>query len=72
MEMESLWKNLPIEIIHLILKYTGKVIYRNNCYIDINKLKGNYSFLNEVYTKQSNFQFYPCRGLRVLAPLLQH
>lgn len=33
-----MWENLPVDVIHMILKYTGKVVYRDGKYIDINKL----------------------------------
>ncbi len=33
-----MWADLPIDVIHIILKYTGKVLYRDGKYININKL----------------------------------
>ena len=49
-----MWKDLPVEIIHLILKYTGKVVYRDGKYIDINKLKGNYNEI--IHTTQTQIE----------------
>lgn len=53
--MDSLWKNLPTEIIHKIIQLTGKVVYRDNRYIDINKLKGDYAIIEHIYKKQLTF-----------------
>lgn len=49
--MEQYWKELPTDVIHLILKYTGKVVYRDNQYVDINKLKGKYNEISSVCTR---------------------
>lgn len=51
----SLWKNLPRDIIHKIIQLTGKVVYRDNRYIDINKLKGDYAIIEHIYKKQLKF-----------------
>ena len=53
--MDSLWKNLPTEIIHKIIQLTGKVVFRDNRYIDINKLKGDYAIIEHIYKKQLKF-----------------
>jgi len=38
---DQLWKKLPIDLVHHIIQYTGKVIYRNGRYIDINRVPIN-------------------------------
>ncbi len=55
--MEILWKELPTEIIHKILKLTGKVVFRDGRYIDINKLKiiKNKNDIEDIYKKQLKF-----------------
>ncbi len=51
----SLWKELPTEIIHKIIQLTGKVVFRDGRYIDINKLKGDYGIIEDIYKKQLKF-----------------
>jgi hypothetical protein len=55
--MLSLWKNLPRDIVHIILKFDGKIIYFNGKYFDINKIKEldyRYNLLRPVVLKKTD------------------
>ena len=55
--MLSLWKNLPRDILHIILKFNGKVIYFNGKYFDINFIKEcdyRYNLLRPVVLKKTD------------------
>jgi hypothetical protein len=58
--MNSLWKNLPRDILHIILKLNGTIIFKNGKYYDINKLKENdyrYTILKPVVLKKIDIIF---------------
>ena len=50
------WSDLHIDIIHIIIKFTGKVIYRNGKYIDIGRIihYNKYHYLN-VYIEKRKY-----------------
>ena len=54
MEVE-IWKNLPIDLIHIILKLDGKIKYKNGRYYDINLIDGSdtrYTIIRPIVNKK--------------------
>jgi hypothetical protein len=55
--MDQIWKNLPRDVLHIILKLNGTIIFKNGKYYDINKLKENdfrYTILRPVILKKTD------------------
>ena len=63
--MLEIWKNLPRDILHIILKFDGKVIYFNGKYFDINKIKESdyrYNLLRPVILKKTKIEKISCKN----------
>ena len=67
--MDLIWKTLPRDILHIILKFNGTIIYFNGKYFNINKIKESdyrYNLLRPVILKKIdmdicvyiNYNFY--------------
>jgi hypothetical protein len=67
--MDLIWETLPRDILHIILKFNGTIIYFNGKYFDINKIKESdyrYNLLKPVILKKIdmkicvfiNYNFY--------------
>jgi hypothetical protein len=55
--MDQIWKNLPRDILHIILKLNGTIIYFKGRYYDINQIKENdyrYTLLRPVILKKTD------------------
>jgi hypothetical protein len=59
--MDLIWETLPRDILHIILKFNGTIIYFNGKYFDINKIKKldyRYNLLKPVILKKINMDIY--------------
>jgi hypothetical protein len=57
--MDLIWKTLPRDILHIILKFNGTIIYFNGKYFDINKIKESdyrYNLLKPVILKKTDME----------------
>jgi hypothetical protein len=55
--MDSCWQNTPFEIINYILKLAcGRLIYRDNRYIEIGKLVNKFECINKYLDKKDSLK----------------
>ena len=55
--MDLIWKTLPRDILHIILKFDGTIIYFNGKYFDINKINISdyrYNLLRPIILKKTD------------------
>ena len=55
--MIQLWKTLPRELLQIILKYDGRIKYKNGRYFNINRIDVNdnrYNIIREIILKKTD------------------